>query len=86
MSEALIPDGADAVVSQEFASDDGETVLFTTTRMAEEIYKKGFGRDQGGDHRNGDAINSASVGLIARQGMMAPRSIRTRTSPLSQRG
>ena len=70
MSGALIPDGADAVVSQEFASDDGKTVrICNHAHHGRNILKKGA------DVARGDVIigkgtrfTPAATGLIAAAG------------------
>lgn len=70
MSGALIPDGADAVVSQEFASDDGKTVrICNHAHQGRNILKKGS------DAARGDVIigkgtrfSPAAAGLIAAAG------------------
>jgi molybdopterin molybdotransferase len=70
MSGALIPDGSDAVVSQEFAADDGEKVrICNHAHHGRNILKKGADVTRGDVIiGKGTRLTPASVGLIAAAG------------------
>jgi hypothetical protein len=87
MSGAPIPHGSDAVVSQEFASDDGKAVrICNHAHNGRNILKKAQTWRGRRDHREGNTVHSRCSGAHCCAGALAPRYIRVRTSPLSQPG
>jgi molybdopterin molybdotransferase len=70
MSGALIPDGADAVVSQEFASGDGDKVhICNHAHSGRNIAKKGSDVTRGeAIIEQGTRFSPAAVGLVAAAG------------------